>query len=74
MIEYEYDDRDEILRPRHVAKKPRTKKTDHKHIYELKFLESSFRVHQSSSRIATEICKICGREGKIKIVRGENNE
>ena len=67
MIEYDYDDRDEVIRPRHVVKKQKPKKATHKHEYETKLLMPGI-----SQSIIVQVCKVCGREGKSKIVRSEN--
>jgi hypothetical protein len=69
MIEYELYEKDEIIRPRTITKKPKTKKADHKHQYELidrphPWLRNTF--------LKIEVCKICQREGNVK--RGDDSD
>jgi hypothetical protein len=65
MIEYDwYEERDEVLRPRHQVKKKKAKKSDHKHQYEIQIRESF--IGRGSMEI--EICSLCGREGDAKII------
>jgi hypothetical protein len=68
MIDYESYEKDEIIKPRHVTKKPRTKKSDHKHQYRTEIKTSSY---SSAYMIMVEICEICGREGDVKMLRND---
>ena len=69
MIEYElYEDDDDVIRPRHVTKKAKPKKSDHKHDYKL--VDSSKTVFFRK----VEVCQICGREGKAFITREREDE
>ena len=66
MIDYEMYEDDEVLKPRHIAKKPKTKKADHKHEYQVEMRDAYF---STNYLLSVEICKVCGREGHSTIMR-----
>lgn len=71
MIEYDLYEKDEVIRPRHVTKKPKTKKSDHKHDYKIEIRAG----WSANVFFKVEVCAICQREGDSKIVRkGEEDE
>jgi hypothetical protein len=71
MIEYDLYEKDEIIRPRTIVKKPKTKKSNHKHDYKFEIRQSTW----SNAFIKVEVCSICQREGDHKIIRkGEEDE
>ena len=67
MIDYEAYEQDEIIKPRHVTKKPKTKKSDHKHIYRTEVKPGWLDRYM----LTVEICNICGREGDTKMLRND---
>ena len=67
MIDYEAYEQDEIIKPRHVAKKPKTKKSNHKHIYKTEIKVG----WMDRYKMLIEICTVCGREGDTKILRND---
>lgn len=67
MIDYEAYEKDEVIKHRTVAKKPKTKKSDHKHIYRTE-VKSGW---MSNYMLMVEICTICGREGDTKLLRND---
>ena len=71
MIDYESYEQEEILKPRHSVKKPRTKKSKHKHEYVLQKKELGW---TSNGALQIEVCSICGKEGDFKIIRGGQND
>lgn len=72
MIEYELYEKDEVIKPRSTTKKPKTKKSDHKHNYKYEVRKSWW---GSDRFIKIEVCTICKREGNSKLLReGEENE
>lgn len=71
MIEYELYEKDEIIRNRQVTKKPKTKKSNHKHDYKVEVRDG----WSKNIFFKVEVCSICQREGNSKIVRkGEDDE
>lgn len=68
MIDYEMYEEDEVIKPRHIVKKPKTKKSNHKHQYRSEVKDSGF---STRYMVMTEICEICGKEGDTKILRND---
>lgn len=71
MIEYDLYEKDEIIRNRTMPKKPRTKKSNHKHDYEFITKPAWW---SKTDFVKIEICKICQREGKTTVDRDGKNE
>jgi hypothetical protein len=76
MPKYLYDeDKEETVRPLKTnTSKPKSKKSNHKHDYEIQERELEFLLYQQDKQLLSkvEVCKICGREGKRKL--GKVNE
>jgi hypothetical protein len=71
MPKYLYDeDKEETIRPLKTnTSKPKKKKSDHKHDYEIQEKELEFLLYNLDGKKTVskvEICKVCGREGKRK--------
>ena len=69
-MKYNYNEDEEIIRPRKSIPKVKKSKSDHKHIYtktQEKWMEASNVI------VLKEKCVICGREGKLHFLREELN-
>lgn len=75
MPKYLYDeDKEETIRPLKTnTSKPKKKKSDHKHDYEIQEKDLDFLIYQQDKKIISkvEICKVCGREGKRKLGKAD---